>query len=270
MFYVCDDYRDLNQYHPGEDFKVIDNDAEPNHYYKIGINFINVMGNDSNGKIDEKTFRDQILVLNECFKYSRIHFVLNRIVESVNEIWFNWDPIHRSNDERDMKNRLGAHHEEGLNFYTVNSYSLDDESMIIGKATFPRDYYRSDNPQQDGIVVAYNTLPGLNDLFKGKNAVHEVGHWMGLYHTFQGGCNQYGDLVPDTVAHKRWNTGSADRITDPNNACNPSEKPPIRNYMNYTDDSVRNEFTEQQIRRMRYQLLSYRTGQYKLESSETK
>ena len=81
----------------------------------------------------------------------------------------------------------------------------------------------------------------------GQTATHEVGHWLGLFHTFQGGC----DAVGDHVGGPPWAPQTA-RITEkpavgqPHNACTPGELAPIKNFMNYVDDDWMNHFTDDQ------------------------
>lgn len=124
----------------------------------------------------------------------------------------------------------------------------------LGIATFPWDYARS--PGLDGIRVQYSSLPGgtVANYNLGETATHEAGHWLGLYHTFQGGCTSTNDEVSDTPAQGSATNG----CPEGRDSCSLAGLDPIHNYMDYSYDACYTEFTAGQSTRMSQMFTSYR------------
>jgi len=224
----------------------------------------------TSGNVTDADILEQIEILNEDFQAlagtngengtdARIEFRLatvdplgnptTGITRSANNTWFN--------DGGSYWNTLAWDPDRYLNIYTNTA------GGALG--------YVPDLPQgglvgllSDRVVALWSSVgrdaPIGPPYDQGRTVTHEVGHYLGLYHTFDFGCGTAS--VPGCYT-------SGDRICDTNSEANPvfgcpasssscGSPNPYHNYMDYSDDLCMEEFTPEQVNRMRCTLANWR------------
>ncbi|HEU4522069.1 MAG TPA: zinc metalloprotease [Thermoanaerobaculia bacterium] len=173
-----------------------------------------------------------------------------------NRSWYSAKPGSRG--EAEMKQTIASKPENNpnnvLNIYTT-SPGVYYGGTLMGWATFP--WELASNPLMDGVVMNNIALNhgGTTSYNAGDIVAHETGHWLGLYHTFQGGCTGstnydgttgLGDLVADTAPE----ASNASGCPSGRDTCAGDGPDPITNYMDYTSDACQTGFSAGQNDRL--------------------
>jgi hypothetical protein len=215
----------------------------------INVYFHVITSETGAGDVSDATINQQMTVLNQAYA-GTVQFQLAGTDRTASRSWYTMG--FGSSAERAAKKALRQGSGDDLNIYTANL-----GGGLLGWATYPWDF-KPRKPANDGVVLHHGTLPGgaTAPYNEGDTAVHEIGRWMGLYPTFEGGCSLLGDRVADTPPE----ASPAFACPIGRDTCPGGGLDPINNYMDFTDDSCMNHFTPGQHVRMEEQFNLYRLG----------
>jgi Pregnancy-associated plasma protein-A len=263
----------------------------------VNVNFVNVRNSAGAGATNAQV-NDQMSWLNGAFDPDFVQFKLVKLQEVINDNFFgtiSYDDVGKAIEtQMKMAHKIGGM--ETLSIYSVDT-SLGGVSGIGGWAYYPA----ANAGVLDGVVILYSSLPGgghrywtqgdvsfealhvasctqwivsilmllymaaLHSGLLNKALVHEVGHWLGLPHTFNGynretaptgGCTPPGDGIDDTPAEA--SPPGACGFNPPRDTCPGPGTDPVDNYMSYVPDVCMDKFTSGQRAAMRAAWFTYR------------
>jgi len=187
---------------------------------------------------------------------TRFSFQLASLDRTVNQAWHIASIGDRTTRQARRSLHLGGADELNLYISDPTTGNRRSGGVVLGWSSMP--WRAGARLAQDGVTVNEGSLPGgrLRRYNRGDTAVHEIGHWLGLFHTFQGGCSKLNDRVADTPAEAYPSTtcpvGRDSCKADPG-------MDPVHNFMDYSYDTCMDMFTPGQVNRMTDNWLAYRT-----------
>ncbi|KAK6369893.1 uncharacterized protein PV06_01761 [Exophiala oligosperma] len=231
--------------------------------------------------------RDQFTYLSNAYTNASIGFRLAGIDRVANDTWA------RNGDDTGMKRSLRKGNYSALNVYyqsllqaNANTPGVPAGSTLLGFCTLPvSGIVAGVDPSAyviDGCNILSGTMPGgkYAGYNLGGTTAHEVGHWNGLLHTFNGGsCDvwDFGDYVADTPQERTSTNGCPSTVkdscpnsgvpkgydgigTEPYGPQGYSGPDPVHNFMDYSSDACYVGFTPGQGARMLNIWRIYREG----------
>ncbi|KAJ5726500.1 Extracellular metalloprotease [Penicillium malachiteum] len=231
-----------------------------------------------NAPIEIETWFHILLILQDSYEDSGIKYQLQGVTRHVNDLWA------KDGDDIAMKTALRKGTYRTLNVYFQTdlqaspgqsgrvstfrgaSTSSDLTSSVLGFCTLPDPSINGtstrDSYVKDGCNILAKTMPGGSlDLYnRGGTAIHEIGHWNGLLHTFQGescDASNPGDYISDTPQQSTPTDGCPAR----KDSCPDSPGlDAVHDFMDYSSDICYETFTAGQMKRMRNMWTTMRFG----------
>jgi hypothetical protein len=166
--------------------------------------------------------------------------------------WYDWQLKSNGGESSDAIKAKKALHQGGWGDLNIYVAALGDG--LLGYASFPQNGALA----LDGLVLLNDSLPGGSaaPYNLGDTATHEIGHWLGLFHTFENGCSSPGDAVDDTPY--QLDGENIFFCNESDDTCPQPGADPVHNFMSYGDDPCLDRFTTGQGERMVQSWLAYR------------
>lgn len=194
----------------------------PLHYHIVSTN--NASRSTDPLYTSDAQIQSQTTYLNNAFNPISVAFTLDSLDRTINPDWANGDDL--DNMRRTLRNGTYRH----LNIYIHSDLKSISNQTLLGVCSLP---VLGVTPQTspaayafDGCSILSRTVTdsrgGLTAYNLGGTAVHEVGHWFGLLHTFEGetcDANDWGDMVADTPQQKDATSVCPDPSKPPPDSC---------------------------------------------------